>query len=118
MTTPIPAQPTLPLASDVRAAYKDLYAKLQGEFENTSNTVALEALNDPLTNVSNILTKDDIYRLQQDTALFQALLKQINDTNKDLKTLRDQIAAVASAFSTAGDIIQAINKVLTLVPGA
>jgi hypothetical protein len=118
LTPPIPASPTLPLAPDVRAAYEDLYAKLQNEFENTSDGTALEALNGPLTNVNNILTKDKMYSLHADTALFQALLQQINDTNADLKTLRTQIKSVASAFSTAGDIIQSINKVLTLIPGA
>ncbi len=118
MTPPIPASPTLPLTPEARAAYEDLYAKLQDEFENTSNPVALQALNGPLVNVSNILTKDDMYRLHQNTALFKALLQQINDTNADLKTLSDQITSVASAFNTAGTILEAVNKVLTLVAAA
>ena len=122
MSTPpqgnLPTAPTIPLPDAVRAAYQDLYAKLETAIENTTDPAALEALNAAQLNVDNTLTKDNMYRLQANTELFQALLQQINDTNSGLKTLQEQIAAIASHFATAADIIAAINKVLTLVPGA
>jgi hypothetical protein len=117
-TPPAPPSPAIPLTADLRAAYEDLYAKLENEIENSTDPGSLEVLNAAQANVDDILDKDDMYRLHADTALFQALLEQINTTNADLKTLRDQISAVASHFATAGDILAAINKVLTLIPGA
>jgi hypothetical protein len=113
----IPASPTIPLPDAVRAAYQDLYAKLETAIENTTDVAALEALNTAQLNVDNTLTKDNMYRIEANTELFQALLQQINDTNSGLKTLQDQITSIASHFATAADIIAAINKVLTLFPG-
>ncbi len=116
-TPPTPPSPAIPLTPDLRAAYQDLYAKLENEIENSADTVALQALSGPYSGVDDILVKDDEYRVHADTALFQALLDQINSTNADLKTLSAQIAATISHFNTAGDILGAINRVLTLIPG-
>jgi hypothetical protein len=77
----------------------------------------IEALNAWQPEVDQVLTKDDLYKLNADTAVFDALLQQINDTNTGLKTLQGQIASIASHFAMAADIIAAIDKVLTLVPG-
>lgn len=120
MTTPAnpPNQPTIPLTPEARAAYQDLYDKCEAAIENTADPAVLATLNDSQSNVDDILTKDAMYRLHADTALFEALLKQINDTNHDLQKLKDRVAAVASHIATAGAILAAINKVLTLVPGA
>lgn len=114
--TPIPVNPTIPLPADVRAAYQELYDKLENAIENTEDTAALQVLNDSQTNVENILTKDDMYRLHADTALFHALQEQIDSTNAELDKLRDQIKAVSSDFEMAGDVIAAITKVLKLFP--
>jgi hypothetical protein len=114
--TPPPA-PTLPLTPEVRAAYQDLYDKFETAIENTADVGALQALNAAQLDVGNILTKDGEFRLAADTALFNALLDQINSTNGDLKALQAQIVAISSGISTFADILAAINKVLTLVPG-
>ena len=58
------------------------------------------------------------YKLSADTAIFEALRKQIDYTNQGLKSLRDQISSIASDFAMAGDVIAAIDKVLSLFPGA
>ncbi|QNI30519.1 hypothetical protein H7849_15355 [Alloacidobacterium dinghuense] len=119
MSIPVnpPSQPTIPLTPEARAAYQDLYDKYETAIENTTDPGILQALNDSQSSVDNILTKDSMYRLHANTALFEALLSQINDTNNDLKKLKNEIAAIASHIATAGEILAAINKVLTLVPG-
>lgn len=121
MTTPpvgnLPANPSIPLTPDVRAAYEDLYKKIQAELDSTMDATAIEALNAWQPEVDQVLRKDDLYKLTQDTAVFDALLKQINYTNQGLKTFQGQISLTASHFAMAGDIIAAIAKVLTLVPG-
>lgn len=111
-------EPTVPLTPELRAAYQDLYSRYETAIENTTDPVVLQALNDSQTNVDDILTKDATYRLHANTALFEDLLSQINNTNDDLEKLKTQIAAVASHIETAAEILTAINKVLTLVSGA
>jgi hypothetical protein len=115
--TSLPTDPTIPLSPEVRAAYQDLYNKIQAAIDSTMDATAVETLNPKLAEVDQVLTKDDEYRLSQDTAVFAALKTQINSTNQGLKTLRAQIASTASHFATAGAIIGAIDKVLTLIPG-
>lgn len=119
MTTlpPIPpGAPTIPLTPEVRAAYQNLYDLYQAAIEDTADPGVLETLNASQTDVNNILTKDNMYQLQADTALFTALQDQIKSTNDNLQTVKTQIAAVASHIALAGDIIAAITKILTLVP--
>ena len=120
MTTPplgnIDASPSIPLTDEVRTSYKNLYDKIQDAIDNNTDVAVLEALNQWQSEVDDILTKDNMYRLHANTGLFNDLLKQIKYTNKGLKTLHDQITAIASHFQQVGDVLAAINKVLTLIP--
>jgi len=111
-----PGSPAIPLSDDVRAAYDDLYNKLEAEYQSNPDATARQAIEPVKENVSNVLTKDDMCKFSADTALFKALLGQINDTNTGLKTLQDQIAATASHFQTAASILGAISKVFSLLP--
>jgi hypothetical protein len=108
----LPAAPTIPLSDTLRAAYVDLYSKLDDEYQNNQDTTAQEAIQPVRLNVRNILTKDDMYKFNQDTALFTALQSQITTTTDSLKTLITQIDATKSHFQTAADIIGAAQKVL------
>ncbi|MGD0098636.1 MAG: hypothetical protein ABSB60_19320 [Terracidiphilus sp.] len=121
MATPssgnLPANPTIPLTPDVRAAYQDLYEKMQAQIDSTMDAAVIEALNAVQPQVEAVLTKDDEFKLSADTAVFGALRSQISQTNKGLKDLLDDVSSISSDFSMAGDIIGAIQKVLTLVPG-
>jgi hypothetical protein len=112
----LPASPAIPLAPELRAAYQDLYNKYEAAIENTTDVGAGEALTASQLNVEDILTKDDLYRLEANTALYQVLLTQINATNLDLKALKTQILAISSGISTFADILAAIDKVLIMVP--
>jgi hypothetical protein len=109
----LPASPTIPLSDDLRAAYEALYATLETQYQATADPTVLGAVGPARDNVSNILTKDDMYKFNQDTALFQAELQQITSTNQGLATLQKQIQSTASHFSMAGDILSGITKVLS-----
>ena len=111
----MPPQPPIPLTPELRAAYQDLYNQIEVAIEGTADPVALQALNAQQAQVDDILRKDDLYRLGANTTAFNALLKQINDTNSGLKTLQGQIASTASHFATADKIIGAISKVFGLL---
>jgi hypothetical protein len=113
-----PSPPTIPLTPEIRAAYEDLYDKYEAEIEITTNLGVREALLASQTDVDDILSKDRMYRFDANTAALGELLTQIQGTNEDLVKLKAQIAAITSEISTAGEILAAINKVLTLVPVA
>jgi uncharacterized phage infection (PIP) family protein YhgE len=98
-------------------AYQDLYDKIQAELDGTMDVAAIEALNAWQPEVDQVLRKDELCKIASATSNLDALQKQINYTNQGLKTLRDQISSIASHFAMAADIIAAIDKVLTLVPG-
>lgn len=110
--------PAIPLSEEAREAYKHLYDTMQAAIEGTDNVAVLDALNARQAEVDDVLTKDAMYRLQANTTQFEALQKQINETNAGLKTLEDQIESIAETFNGAGVILGAINNVLSLVPGA
>jgi uncharacterized protein YPO0396 len=121
VTTPtvthLPASPTIPLAPQLRAAYQALYDKIQAAIDSTMDLATVEALTAWQPEVEQVLTQDDEYKLSADTAIFQALQKQINYANAGLKVLRDQIASIASHLALAGDILAGIDKVLSFFPG-
>lgn len=122
MSTPnaasLPAGVSIPLTADVKAAYQDLYDKIQAAIESTMDEAALEALNPQWYEVDQVLTKDDEYRLSQNTAVFAALKTQIDSTNQGLKTFRAEIESIASHFAMAGAVIAAVDKLFSLIPGA
>ena len=114
-SSPLPAY-TIPLTPGVKAAYQDLYDKIQAAIDSTMDLATLEALNRWQPEVDQVLRKDEEYKLSQDTNIFAALQKQIKYVNDGLTELRSEISSIASHFAMAGDIIAAINKILTLVP--
>ncbi len=109
------AAPAIPLTPELRAAYEDLYDKYEDAIEATRDPGVHGALLSSQANVDDVLDKDNLYRLEANTALYQALLEQIKDTNDELKTLQAQITAISSGVSTFGDILAGISKVLSLV---
>lgn len=122
MSTPdppfaVPPRTTIPLTSEVRAAYQNLFDRMQVAIDKTTDVALLEALNTWQGEVDDVLTKDNMYRIKASSALFDALLEQINDTNEGLEKLKKQIESIATGFQIAGQVLAAINKVLSLVPG-
>jgi len=117
LSTPTPGSgtPSIPLTADQRTAYEALYDKNEAAIQGTTDVDLLKTLNDTQLNIGNLLSADDQYHIQQDTAQFKALLTAINTTNDGLKDLKKKIAGVATKISIFGDVLAAVNKVLTLV---
>ncbi len=120
MTPPPIAPPstavTIPLAPAMRTAYEELSTSYQAAFDANPDYAFRVELRDWKTDVDNILEKDAMYRLNANTALLEALLKQINGTNTDLVKIKAEIAAIAGDFAKVGIVMAAIDKVLTLLP--
>jgi hypothetical protein len=113
-----PGAPSIPLTPEQRAAYRDLYEQLEIAIENSNDPGVHGTLLTAQQNVENVIYNDDQYRFQANTALYDTLAGQISDTNTQLKTLQTQIQAVSAGVSTFASILAAVDKVLTLVPGA
>jgi hypothetical protein len=110
------ASPIVPLSDAARAAYQDLYHKIQTAIEETADAIALTTLNDSRSSIDDVLTKDNIYRLQLNTIKFSEVYDQVKQANGQLSTLKTRITAVSSHIRTAAEIVAAIDKVLTIVP--
>ena len=116
-STPLPAY-TIPLTAAAKAAYKDLYNKIQAGLNSTMDLATVQALNQAWPQVDQVLDENDEYAMTQDTNIFTSLQKQIKSTNDGLTLLRSQISAIASHFSMAADILAAIDKVFTVMTSA
>ena len=121
MSTPespaLPGPVAIPLSTELRQAYQDLYASIEAAIEGTRDAAVLQALNARQGDVDDVLTQDDMYKLNVNTGLFNALQQQIKDTNEGLQMLEKQMASIAAGFNDAGQVMAAINKVLSLIPG-
>ncbi len=113
---PPPMPPAIPLQPQIRAAYESLSASYQAAFDANADYAFRVEVRNWKTNVDNILEKDAMYVLNANTALLKALLIQISSTNLDLIKIKAEITALAGDFALVGDVLLAINKVLTLVP--
>ena len=106
----------VPLASNIREAYENLSTRYQAAFNANPDYGFRLEVRDWKTDVDNILEKDAIYRHDENTALLEAIQTEIEETNLDLVRIKAQIAAVAADFALVGDVLTAIDKVLTLLP--
>lgn len=107
--------PAIPLTPELRAAYQELYDKIQNAVDSTMDLATVEALNTWQPQLDRILTLDQEFQLNQDTQIFGSLQQQINEVNEGLMTLRAQVSSIASHFEMAGDIIAAIDRIVGLL---
>lgn len=114
----MPPAPTIPLSDKAHATWQSLLDTIQSAIESTTDTAALEALNALYPQVDDVLTLDTEYKLHANTALFNTLLQQINDTNAQLKKLKTQIESIATEFDDAAKVLSAVEKVLALAGAA
>lgn len=116
-TAPGGTTPTIPLTPEARKAYQELFDKNEAAIESTTDVTVLDSLNDTQDAIGAVLSADNEYRLDQNTANFNALLTQINGANDSLKKLQKDVAGIASKISAFGDVAAGIVKVLSLVGG-
>jgi len=112
---PAGATPTIPLTSQTRQAYEDLYAKAELAVQATSDGTILGSLNDTKDAIGAVISADNQAQLAQDDAIFKAVQTAIGAANDALKKLAGDIAGVASKIKVFGDVAGAINVVLGLV---
>jgi hypothetical protein len=106
-----------PLSPDARQSYEDMYALAEAAVQNTSDPTILGSLNDSKDAIGAVISADNIARLHQDDASFQALQAQIKIANDSLTKLKSDIAGVATKIGIFGQVAGGIGKVLSLFPG-
>jgi G3E family GTPase len=117
VTPVIPAQPAIPLAPDVLAAYEALYKQYESAIENTADDKLLTSLNASQLAVANVIVLNNQAIIEQNSTAFAAVLKQLNTTNTGLTALQAQINKIASDIKVYAGILGGITKVLSMVPG-
>ena len=118
-TTPVTpgTPPTIPLAPDVRQAYIDHYKQYEDAIEATNDPDLKASLMASQLAVEAVISLDNTARIEQNTAAYEALLKQLKTTNDGLAALQTQIKKITGDISTYAGILGGIVKVLSLVPG-
>ena len=107
-------------------------AVLQNPDPGASYQAAYDALGEAYWVASDIHSKDLIYGAQQaigdiltalneqqlatNTELFIQLTPKIKAVNAALKTIQDQITTITKNIDTAGTVLSAISKVLSVYP--
>ncbi len=108
-----PTTPPQPTEAEVYAAYDSLLKTLNAECKAATGAATLP-LNDAAQVISDLLTNDNEVALQANTAAFKALTPEMKKANEALKTLKAQIASIASGIANVGKVEGAINQVLGL----
>jgi uncharacterized protein YukE len=109
MSTP-PITPK-PMEAQVYAAYQSLLDTLNTECKIATGD-ATQSLNDAAQAVSDMLTADNEVALEANTAAFTTLTPGMCKANDALKTLKSQIASIATGIADVGKVEGAINEVL------
>ena len=108
-----PTTPPQPTEAEVYAAYDSLLKTLNAECK-TATGAATQPLDDAAQAISDLMTIQNEVDLQANTAAFKALTPEMKKANDALKTLKGQIASIASGIANVGKVEGAINQVLGL----
>jgi hypothetical protein len=108
-----PTTPPQPTEAQVYAIYQSVLDVLNAECKAATGAATLP-LNDAAQAVSDLMTTQNEIALQANTAAFTALTPEMKKANDALKTLKGQIAAIASGIANVGKVEAAINQALQL----
>ena len=106
--------PETPLTPEVRKAYEDHYDQYEDAIVATNDQDLKASLMASQLAVAKVISADNLARIQQTTAAFEALSAQIKTTNTGLKGLATQIAQINSDISMYAGILGGIAEVLSL----
>jgi hypothetical protein len=101
---------------DPADAYKELYDSLDDAYWEASDISSKDLVHGVETEIGEILDAIVQQQLATNTALFTAMGAQITATNAGLKKIQAQIDDITKNIATAGKVLGAITKVLSLFP--
>lgn len=110
LTPPI-AQPP-----DLADAYQELFDQLGTAYWHATDMESKDLLHGTQAAIGDILTALDDDQLANNTAAFTAILPKVKAVNDALKQIQETITKITKDIDTAGKVLMAVNKLLTLVP--
>jgi len=97
-------------------AYENLYNALNDATMKDADDGTLTVLNNAAQTLSDILTGDNELNLDANTALFAAFAKDMDGGNKALNEIKAEVASIDARIGTAGKLIEALSKVISVIP--
>lgn len=101
---------------DPGATYQAAYDALGRAYWDASDLQTKDLIYGAQQAIGDILTAIDEQQLATNTALFNQLTPKIKAINAALTQIQNQIASITKNIDTAGTVIAAITKVLSLYP--
>jgi hypothetical protein len=119
MSTPaLPSTPASPMLQnpDPGATYQAAYDALGKAYWDASDLQSKDLIYGAQQAIGDIVTAFDEQGLATNTDLFIQLTPKIKAINAALKQIQQQIATITKNIDTAGTVIAAISKVMSLYP--
>jgi len=99
---------------DTAASYQAVFDALGRAYWEASDLASKDQIHGAQEAIGEILTQLDEQDLASNTAAFIQLQPKIKAVNDALKTIQDQITQITKNIGTAGAVISAVSKVLSL----
>lgn len=106
----------LPQNPDPGTTYKAAYDALGKAYWDASDVAGKDLVYGAQQAIGDIITAIDQQQLATNTALFIQLTPKINAINNALRQIKAQIGSITRNIDTAGTVISAIDKVLSIFP--
>jgi hypothetical protein len=101
---------------DLGTCYQDVYDALGRAYWEASDIDSKDLIHGVQEEIGEILTAIDEQDLTDATALFAKLGPKITAVNKALDEVKEKINQITKNIATAGKVIAAVTKVLSLWP--
>lgn len=118
--TPVATASSVPPAlanPDNVQAYQDLYDALGRAYWDASDINSKDTIQGVREAVYDIITGLDEAQLEANTAKFLIIVPTIKNANDALKKIQAGISDITKNINTAGTVLAAISKVLSLTSG-
>ena len=99
---------------DAIATYQALYDTLGRAYWEASDLPSKDTIQGARDAIYDILTDLNIAKLKANTALYLALIPKIRHANESLEKIKDDIGDITKNITTAGTVIAAITRVLSI----
>lgn len=102
---------------DLGDAYQDTMDAIGRAYWDASDVASKDLIHGTQEAIGKIITAIDEDELAHNTTLFLKMKPKIIAVNAALEEIKDSIAKITKNIDTAEDVLVAINKLLSLMPG-
>ncbi len=102
---------------DLGDAYQDTFDALGRAYWDASDIASKDLVHGTQEAIGHIITAIDEHDLAHNTELFLELTPKIKAVNEALEEIKNCITKITKNIDTAADVISAVSKLLSLMPG-